>query len=58
MSYDKNERGYIPPFKTGKQILIRGTEEWDERERARREIGCRCLSFGPVPPPGRPNRFN
>lgn len=28
--------------------LIRGTKEWDDRERARRSIGCRCLSFGSV----------
>lgn len=28
--------------------LLRGTQEWDDRELARRSLGCRCLSFGPV----------
>lgn len=26
--------------------LLRGTPEWDERERARAAVGCGCLSFG------------
>ncbi len=26
--------------------LIRGTPEWEERERARKAMGCKCLSFG------------
>jgi len=30
------------------RILIRGTKEWDDREAARREIGCNCLSFGTI----------
>lgn len=26
--------------------LVRGTPEWDERERARAALGAKCLSFG------------
>lgn len=28
--------------------LVRGTPEWDERERARKALGAKCLSFGKV----------
>lgn len=33
-------------------FLLRGTPEWDAREEARRAKGCKCLSFGPIPPDG------
>ena len=38
----------IPEFKDGKDILIRGTKRWDEREKARQEDGCVCISYGDI----------
>ena len=29
-------------------VPLRGTPEWEHRERARQYVGCRCLSFGPI----------
>ena len=31
-----------------KQLLRRGTPEWDQREHARQQADCRCLGFGPI----------
>jgi hypothetical protein len=39
----------VPPFRDGNKIVIRGTEEWEQREAARQRAGCRCLSFGKIP---------
>ena len=38
----------IPPAVEGRRLLMRGTPEWDEREMARRDAGCKCLSFGTI----------
>lgn len=38
----------IPDVIKGTRLLIRGTVEWDKRELARAESGCRLLSFGTV----------
>ena len=44
---DQTTNGSIPPFILGKdKILLRGTIEWNEREKARERVGCKCLSFG------------
>lgn len=29
-------------------ILIRGTKEWDDREKQRQSEGCVCLSYGDI----------
>lgn len=39
---------HIPEAVKGKRLLIRGTPEWEERERARLQAGCACISFGTV----------
>jgi len=39
----------VPPCVQGGRLIIRGTEEWDRREELRRQTGCNCLSFGPIP---------
>ena len=28
--------------------LLRGTQEWEDRELARRALGCKCMSHGTV----------
>ncbi len=30
------------------KILLRGTKEWDDREHARKRVGCSCMSFGTI----------
>lgn len=42
----------IPSAIRGNRVLIRGSDEWDEREQARARHGCRCLSWGVVSIPG------
>ena len=48
-------RGYssrfIVPQDAEKQWLpvYRGSREWDLQEMRRRDMGCRCLSFGSIP---------
>lgn len=42
----------IPGVIQNGKLLIRGTEEWDEREKLRGAAGCSCLSYGPVPTVG------
>jgi hypothetical protein len=43
---------HVPSVIQHGKVLIRGSEEWDAREQARRATGCSCLSFGPVPKVG------
>lgn len=31
-----------------RSVPLRGTPEWDHRERARQYLGCSLLSFGPI----------
>ena len=38
----------IPPFCTGRKILIRGTPEWEDRERIRNDSGHCLLGFGEI----------
>ena len=38
----------IPPFCTGRKILIRGSAEWEDRERIRMESGHKLLGFGEI----------
>jgi hypothetical protein len=39
----------VPSVVQNGKLLIRGTDEWEEREKLRRACGCSCLSFGPIP---------
>ena len=34
------------------RLILRGTLEWDDREEEREEMGCKCLSYGPIPRDG------
>ncbi len=43
---DRNER--IPPYIQNGEPLIRGSFAWNQRERARKRIGCRVVCFGEV----------
>jgi len=36
----------VPPFIVNGEILIRGTEAWDYREKIRKLHGAKALSFG------------
>ena len=38
----------IPPFCEGRNILIRGTPEWEDRERIRKDSGHCLLGFGEI----------
>lgn len=42
----------VPPFIQDREILIRGTDAWDARERARQAAGCKSLSPGFIPASG------
>ena len=43
-------KGYVElPAMSRQNLLIRGTPEWDQRERERKAQGKCCLSFGPIP---------
>ncbi len=42
----------VPSAVQGKRLLIRGTEAWNERERARARAGCHCLSWSTIPANG------
>ena len=49
MSYEDKDLSNVPPFLVNREILIRGTPEWDVREWARKQAGCKCISIGPIP---------
>ncbi len=35
-------------IKPNGKLMLRGTDEWDQRELARQQNGCRCISFGSI----------
>ncbi len=39
-------KGLVPPAIVDGVPLIRGTDEWNERERARQAVGCKVISIG------------
>ena len=39
---------FVPSVIQDGKLIMRGTEEWDEREAARQRDGCCCVSYGPV----------
>jgi hypothetical protein len=48
----------IPPFvKPDGSIVVRGTKEWDDRERARARAGYSLISLGPISYFDLPRRF-
>ena len=38
----------ILPFITGREYLIRGTPEWDDREESRKAAGLTLMSYGTI----------
>ena len=46
---DERDFSQVPPFIVHGRPLVRGTEEWEDREHARWKAGCCALSFGSTP---------
>ncbi len=42
----EEQHQHIPSAVVDRQIILRGSEQWNDREYARKLAGCRCLSFG------------
>jgi len=36
-------------FYTQLPFAIRGTKDWDRREKMRKKMGCYCVCLGPIP---------
>ena len=40
------DAGIASSVMRGRRLILRGTNEWDDREKTRRGVGCTCMSFG------------